>query len=164
MTKKKITTSQYEINKTTSNLIQAAGGIKKVSAAVFVAQRFTGSGTNRIATPRSPEELQKLRKIVQSALGITETDMSKGEIALEEMPFNDQFETEIGKKIKEEGEFQRWLEIGKMLIYPALAIGILFMFWMGIKRTAKEAIPIGVPVGTIKTGVNGGNGNGSKKS
>lgn len=159
-TKKKVTNSQYEINKTTSNLIQAAGGIKRISAAVFVAQRFTGSGTNKVASPRSPEELQKLRKIVQSALGITENNSSGGEITLEEMPFNDQFETEIGRKIKEEGEFQKWLEIGKTLIYPAVAIGILFMFWRGVKKSANEVIPLGVPVGAMQ-GNGNGNGNGN---
>ncbi|MGC8744157.1 MAG: flagellar basal-body MS-ring/collar protein FliF [Verrucomicrobiia bacterium] len=160
-TKKKVTNSQYEINKTTSNLIQAAGGIKRVTAAVFIAQRFTGSGTNRVASPRSPEEIQKLRKIVQSALGITENN-SAGEITLEEMPFNDQFETEIGKKIKEDGEFQKWLDIGKTLIYPMLAIGVLFMFWRGVKKSASETIPLGVPVSVIQHKTNG-NGNGHRE-
>ncbi|MGC8828571.1 MAG: flagellar basal-body MS-ring/collar protein FliF [Verrucomicrobiia bacterium] len=162
-TKKKVTNSQYEINKTTSNLIQAAGGIKRVTAAVFIAQRFTGSGTNRVASPRSPEELQKLRKIVQSALGITENNPTGGgEITLEEMPFNDQFETEIGKKIKEDSEFQKWLDLGKTVVYPLLAVGILFMFWRGVKKSAVETIPIGIPVGAIQTKKNG-NGNGSKE-
>ena len=70
-TKKKVTSNSYEISSSTSTLLQAAGGIKHLSAAVFVAQQFDGKGADRKAVPRTPEQLQKLRRIVQSALGIT---------------------------------------------------------------------------------------------
>ena len=46
-TQKKVTSNNYEINKTTSNILEAAGGIKRVSAAVFVAQQFDGKGADR---------------------------------------------------------------------------------------------------------------------
>ncbi len=69
---KKINTSTYEINKMTTSNIAAAGGVKRISSAVFIAQRFDGTGTDRKAVPRTPEELEKLRNIVKSALGIVE--------------------------------------------------------------------------------------------
>ena len=58
-TTKKVTNSQYEINKMTSNIVQAAGGIRRLSAAVFIAQRFDGKGADRKAVPRAPEEIGK---------------------------------------------------------------------------------------------------------
>jgi flagellar biosynthesis/type III secretory pathway M-ring protein FliF/YscJ len=46
--------------------------VKHFSAAVFLASRMQGTGTNRVAQTRTKEELDKLKKIVQSALGIQE--------------------------------------------------------------------------------------------
>ncbi|HUD82798.1 MAG TPA: flagellar basal-body MS-ring/collar protein FliF, partial [Candidatus Saccharimonadales bacterium] len=86
-TRKKVTTASYEINRSTSNILQAAGGLKRISSAVFIAERFDGKGADRKAVPRTPEELQKIRLIVQSALGIQENGDAnrKDEITLEEM-------------------------------------------------------------------------------
>ena len=57
--KKKVTNPQYEINRITSNMSQVAGGLKRVSAAVFVAARYEGAGAARKPIPRPPEELEK---------------------------------------------------------------------------------------------------------
>jgi flagellar M-ring protein FliF len=154
-TRKKVTNSSYEINKATSNILQAAGGIKRIAGAVFVAQRYEGKGADRKAVPRTPEEMEKLKRIVQSALGIqvgAEGDR-KDEITLEEMPFNEQPATEITQQLDRQEKRQFWLELGQKLIYPVLAIGILVLFWRTLKRTKAEEIPLGVPIGN-------GNGNG----
>ena len=156
-TKKKVTTSTYEINKITSNMLQAAGGVKRISSAVFIAQRFEGKGADRKALPRTPKELDDIKSIVKSALGIQENgDPSrKDEITLEEMPFNDQTATEVTQQFEQQDKRQLWIELAPKLVYPALAIGILFMFWRMLKNTKVDDIPLGVPIG------NGhGNGNG----
>jgi flagellar M-ring protein FliF len=156
---KKVTNASYEINKNTSNILQVAGGIKRLSTAVFVAEKFEGKGADRKGVPRTPEELEKLRKIVQSALGIQEngdTDR-KDEIALEEMPFSDQAVTEITQQLDQQEKKQFWMETGQKMIYPAMAVGILFMFWRALKQTKVDDIPIGIPIGN---GHSNGNGNG----
>jgi flagellar M-ring protein FliF len=154
-TKKKITTSTYEINKITSNMLQAAGGVKRISSAVFVAQRFEGKGPDRKALPRTPKELDDIKSIVKSALGIQENDPTrKDEITLEEMPFNDQTATEITQQFEQQNKWQVWMDLAPKLVYPALAIGIIFMFWRMLKNTKVDDIPLGVPIGH-------GNGNGS---
>ncbi len=157
--RKKVTNSSYEINKTTSSILQAAGGLKRLSCAVFVAQQFDGKGADRKAMPRTPEELQKIRAIVQSALGIQENGdaTSKDQITLEEMPFNDQISTEMTQKFDQQEKTQYWIELGQKMVYPALAIGILFMFWRALKGTTANDIPLGVPIGN---GNGNGNGNG----
>lgn len=157
-TKKKITNNQYEINKTTSSLTQGAGGLKRLTAAVFIAARFTGSGTNRVVTPRTPEELQKLRKIVQSALGIVEGDTTRNdEITLEEIAFNDQQAIELTQRLETDGRKQFWIELATKLTYPALGLAVLGVFWRSVKKTPLDAIPLGVPIGQL--GANGhGNG------
>ena len=152
---KKTTESKYEINNTSSKLVQAAGGIKRLSTAVFIAQRFTGTGAERKPDPRTPEELQKLTHIVQSALGIQENaDTSrKDELTLEEMPFNGQESTELSQQLEKQEKRQFWVEMGQKTIYPALALGVIFLFWRLWKQT--EEIPIVLPMS---------NGNGRQKS
>jgi flagellar M-ring protein FliF len=160
-TRKKVTNSSYEINKSTSSIIQAAGGLKRISSAVFIAQKFEGKGADRKAVPRTPEELLKLKRIVQSALGIQENGdpTRKDEITLEEMPFNDQVSAEMTQQLDQQEKRQFWMDLAQKLVYPALAIGILLMFWRALKRTAADEIPIGIPLGT-GAGNGGGGGHG----
>ncbi len=158
-TKKKLTTNQYELNKTTSNLVQGAGGIRSLSAAVFVASKFEGVGTARKAVPRSKEELDKLRRIVQSALGIQENDpVRKDQVTLEEMVFNDQPAAEITQQLDKQQQREFWWNLAGKAVYPLLALGMLFWLWRLFRRTPNDAIPIGVPLADF--GPNGENGNG----
>jgi flagellar M-ring protein FliF len=157
-TKKKVTDNEYEINKITSTLMQGAGGIKRLSAAVFVAQRFEGTGADRKPVPRSPEELQKLRRIVQSALGIQEGDTTRNdEITLEEMPFNDAPALELTQQLDRQQRRQFWADLAQKLVYPALALGVLGLFWRALKQAKHDDIPIGLPLGD---GHGNGHGNG----
>jgi flagellar M-ring protein FliF len=160
--KKKVTTSTYEINKITSNMLQAAGGVKRISSAVFIAERFEGKGADRKAVPRTPEELEKIKGIVKSALGIQENDPTrKDELTLEEMPFNDQVGTEITQQLEKQDKMQFWIDLALKLVYPALALGILFMFFRMVKNAKVDDIPLGVPIGNgngaFKPGVAGSN-------
>ena len=156
--KKKITNNQYEINKTTSNVVQSAGGIKRVSAAVFVAQRFEGEGANRKPAPRSPEDLEKLRRIVQNALGIQSEEGQGSAVTLEEMAFNEQTSIEISKQLETTERRQFWWELGGNLIYPILGLAILFVFFRMFKKTSVEEIPIGIPLNQLNGAAFNGNG------
>jgi flagellar M-ring protein FliF len=162
-TQKKVSNNSYEINKITSNMVQAAGGIKRLSTAVFVAERFEGAGADRKAIARSPEELEKIRHIVQSALGIRDTGDPdrKDEITLEEIPFNDQPAMEVTQQLDTQEKRQFWMEVAQKAMYPALAAGALFLFWVLWRKTAKDEIPIGIPL-TASNGNGNGNGNGHR--
>jgi len=150
-THKKVTNNQYEISKQTSNLTQTAGSLKRLSAAVFIAQRYTNDGPNRVGIQRTPEQISQLKKIVQSAIGIQDgaidSTLRKDEITLEEIPFNDQPAIEIEKKIEKEQTKQFWWSLGKNSIYPVLTLIVLYVFWRLFKQTPSENIPIGVPIG-----------------
>jgi len=159
--RKKNTSNTYDINEITSSVIEAAGGYKRLSAAVFVAQRFEGEGAARKAVPRDPAEVEKLKRIVQSALGIqTAGDLARqDEIVLEEMPFNDQPARELTRQLDQQEKRQVWLDLAQKLLYPALAIGILFAFWRMFQKAKAEEIRLSFP------GANGqANGNGHAKT
>src|SRR6185503_15205210 len=155
-TRKKITNNSYEINKIVSNSMQAAGGLKRVSAAVFVAVRAEGTGAARKVVPRDPQELEKLRRIVQSALGIQSgVDATRnGDITLEEMPFNDQFSLDLTQQLVKDQKQQFWWSVARNSIYPLLACGILIFFWRLFQRTPAETMSAGVPL----SHPSGGNG------
>ena len=157
---KKVTNNQYEINKTISNIMHTPGGLKRLSAAVSIAANTTGSGTNRVVTPRSPEEMQKIRRMVMGALGIHEgTDAGRSDqLTVEEMPFNDQPVVEIAQQMEKQQKQQLWWDIARNAVYPVIACIALFMFWRAFKKTSMDQIPLGVPVGEFAAGRNGGNG------
>jgi flagellar M-ring protein FliF len=155
-------TVEYEIGKTTSSMVQAAGGIKRLDASVTVAAQFQGTGDDRKIVTRSPEDLKKLQDIVSSAVGI---DTTRGDtIALEELPFNNDFATEVTKELNQQQKTDFWVTLARNAVYPALGIVALFILLRLFKRTPVQEIPIGVPVGRLIAKHNGnGNGNGHGK-
>jgi flagellar M-ring protein FliF len=145
-TKKKVTQSQYELSRITSNTLLSAGGIKRLSAAVFIAQKMEGEGKDRKPVARGDEEIQKLKRIVQSALGIQEGDGArKDEITLEQLPFNEQPAIELSQRLETDGNRQFYWEIGKNVLFALLALGMFAFFLKLLKKTSGE-IPISVPL------------------
>lgn len=143
-TRKKTTNNQYEINKVSTAMLDAPGGIKRISAAVFVAAKYEGTGADRKVVPRSAEELEKLRKVVQSALGVQSdaTANRKDEITLEEMPFNETFGTEVAQQMDQQQKHQLFWDMGKNAGYVLLALIILFTFLRTLKRTPADLVTI----------------------
>jgi flagellar M-ring protein FliF len=159
-TKNKKTTSTigYDIGKSTSTLLQAAGGLKRLSAAVTVAAKFEGVGAARKVIPRSTEELEKLRRIVGNVLG---NDSTRGDqITVEELPFNDQFAVEVANNLQTQEQRDFWWTLARNLGYPALALGVLVVFLRLFKRVGSEELPLGIPIGYLAHGNGNGNGNG----
>ena len=147
-TKKKVMNNQFEINRITSSMVQAAGNLKQLSAAVFIAAKMTGTGTNRVAEPRSKEELEKIRTLVQSALGIQQNpEGRKDVITVEEFAFNDQNTADLTATLQKDQKWQMWMQIGQTVTYPILGLIVIFMLFRLFKRAPQVDIPIGVPVG-----------------
>lgn len=154
---------ENEISKVTSNITQVAGRVRRISAGVFVAAKTEGTGADLKVIPRPAEEIDKLKKIVQSAIGIQAGQDSdrKDEITLVEMPFNDVTASEISKHLEKQERTQMWTEIVRQLAYPGLALAVLGVFLRSVKRTPIEHIPLGVPVGPGEPGSMGDRGRSS---
>jgi flagellar M-ring protein FliF len=157
----KITSSvEYEIGKTTSSTMLAAGNIKRLTASVTIAAKMDGTGADRKLVPRSPEELNKLRNLVSSAVGV---DLTRGDtMTLEELQFNDQFATDVTKDLDSQQKRETWWNLARNWSYPALGLGALLILLRLFKQTPVQGIPIGVPVGRLMAHHNG-NGNGHNK-
>lgn len=144
-TKKKTIQSDYEINKTVSSSTQLAGGIKRLTAAVFVASRFEGTGEARQAVTRTPEELDKLRRIVQNALGIDPASPEANElVVLEEMTFSDPFGM-VAEDMNSQANRQFWVNQVQTFLYPGLAVALFGVFFLLLKRTASHQLAPATP-------------------
>jgi flagellar M-ring protein FliF len=158
---KTTSTIEYEIGKTTSATTQAAGGIKRLTAAVTVAQQMSGTGADRKPVTRSPEEIEKLRRIVSSALG---ADTARGDtIELAELPFSDQLATDMNQQMDKQVTNEFWWNLARTSVYPALGLVAFLVLLRSFKQTPVQDIPIGVPVGrlALRNGNSNGNGNGN---
>ncbi len=154
------TTTQYEIGETTSSLMEAAGGIKRLMASVTVAEQMQGEGEDRKPVARTPDQLDQLTKLVASAVGI---DSSRGDtISLEELPFNEEYATDVTNQINQEQRQDFWINLGRNAIYPVMGVAALVILLRLFKRTPVQEIPLGVPVGRLLPRQNGnGNGHGN---
>ena len=96
--------------------------------------------------------MDKLKRIVSSALG---ADPARGDtVALEELPFNDQFAIDLTQQLDSQQKRDFYLNILGNLAYPALGLVSIFILFRMFKRTPVQEIPLGVPVGRLghKTG------------
>ncbi|MFO1486972.1 MAG: flagellar basal-body MS-ring/collar protein FliF [Verrucomicrobiota bacterium] len=158
-TRKVTSTVDYEIGKTTSSVVQAAGGIKRLAAAITVAARVDTTGAERKVVDRTPDELEKLRRIVSNAIGV---DISRGDsISLEELAFNDQFAIGVTQELEKQQKHEFWFDLARNAAYPTLGVLALLVLLRLFKTTPVQEIPIGIPVGKLNGKHNGrANGNG----
>lgn len=147
-TKKKVTESQYSLSRISSNTILAAGGVKRLSAAVFIAQKMEGEGKDRKPVARTDDEMKILKRIVQSAVGIVENDPArKDEITLEQLPFNEQPAIELSQRLEKDGTRQLYWDIGKNVLYALVALIMFMVFLKLLKKTTASDIPINYSLG-----------------
>ncbi len=144
-------TKEYSISRATTNVIQIAGEVKRITAAVFV-NKLTDATGKRI--DRTTEDVEKLRRAVQNALGmsVNQDAVRRDEITLEEVVFNDVVATQLTERFEKDNRNQFYWEISKNVLYALLAVGSLFLFWKLAQRSSAELIPTGVPVGQLLGG------------
>src|SRR5205807_13123 len=74
-------TQSYEVSKVTSRTIAPVGAVKQLSVAVLIDGTYTeGEGGKRTFSARPPEEMDRLRELVKSAVGFSESRGDKIEI------------------------------------------------------------------------------------
>jgi flagellar M-ring protein FliF len=128
-------TTNYEISKTISKVINPTGTINKLSVSVLVADKTKqdDSGSTPAATvPRSTEELKSIETMVASAIGLAP---DRGDtINVASMPFIDP------SKPQHEGEqvptnfFYQYLPLVK---YGLIGLGILFLYFLLVRPVIK---------------------------
>ncbi|MBP1772194.1 MAG: flagellar M-ring protein FliF [Holophagaceae bacterium] len=128
---KKETTTNFEITKTVSATERATGSVKRVTLAVIVDHLSTWEKDAKgepvlKQTPRTADELKKIRDQVAAATGI---QPKRGdELTVENMAFAT---LQVNPKEEAEAKKQFWMDIGlKALPYVAWGVVGLLVFFM----------------------------------
>ena len=74
-------TDDFYVSRSQTNVVGGIGGLRKVSAAIFVNQRYEGKGADRKATPRTQADIDKLKRAAERALGLTKGDEALGAVS-----------------------------------------------------------------------------------
>jgi flagellar M-ring protein FliF len=92
-------TLNYEVSRSTANIIEPAGALSKISVAVLVDGKYEapaavkdGQTAKAKYIPRSPDEMQKIEALVKSAVGFN-TDRGD-QLTVQNIPFQDNGESE----------------------------------------------------------------------
>ena len=128
---KKETTTNYEITKTVRAIDQATGSVKRMTLAVIVDHLATwekdakGEPVQKF-TPRSADELKKIRDQVSTAVGI---QPKRGdELTVENMAFAT---LQVNPKEEADAKKQFWVDLGlKALPYAAWGVVGFIVFFM----------------------------------
>jgi flagellar M-ring protein FliF len=136
--------TNYEINRTVERIVGETGGVKSLSVAVFVdgTYQVPPAGGDPVYTPRSEEELNQIRRIVQTAVGL---NPSRGDrIEVVQMQFSNQNQSPPVDGYGAPG----WLELisqygGRLLLF-AIAAALILGLKRNLSRLLREGFPAGV--------------------
>ena len=131
---KKETTTNYEISKTVRAIDQATGNVKRLTLAVIVDDASTwekdpkGEPVLKL-TPRTPDELKKIRDQVAAAVGI---QTKRGdELTVENMAFA---APQVNPREAAEEKRQFWIDLVRQfaptILYVLLGLAVFFMIIM----------------------------------
>jgi flagellar M-ring protein FliF len=153
--------TNYEVSKLTRHVIQPQGQIARLSVAVVLddnrAPAEGGQEGQTTATPRSAEEIQKIRDLVSAAVGF---DAMRGDqltvenIAFEEPPVEEIVEVPVWEKYEPQA-FEAVRIVGILLLGAFAFFGVIRPMIAGALRPAQAlkrggAIAAGGPVRTVE--------------
>ena len=137
----------YSMNNSryTTNVVVAAGTVKRVTAAVMV---------NAGAEPRDTAAMTQLTNIVKNVLGLQldGSSIRQDDILVAEMKFNRAYIAEAQAQLSSAATKSMISDILRNALYVLLGAGALWVFVRLVKGTKDEVIQTGVPVGQLLAG------------
>ncbi len=139
-------TEAYEIAKSTINTVKNPGEIRRISAAVFVAMRATGAGEARQTQPRNADEMENLRRMVVTALGVNQGSAATADqaVTVQEVDFAPDPFADQSVAMQADAKMRNWFDIGRNALAVIVAIGALLYFMRLLKVSKAEAISLEV--------------------
>ena len=130
---------------TTTNVVKAAGELKRLTVSVLV---------NQGETPRDAAALTQLTNIVQNALGLDPSGANgrNDSVQVAEIAFNRAHLSVAQARIDSAATKDMIQNIMRNALYVLLGAGALLAFVKLVNRSKDEVIPTGVPVGQLLAG------------
>jgi flagellar M-ring protein FliF len=154
---RKVKTTSYEIDRTTTSVTRTPGTVKSLTAAVIIAPRMMadpapiGPDGKPGPTPppheqkRSAQELEALRQIVINALGIKVTaGQPIDTVTLQEQKFEQPDLSAAQAPMPIETRVENWSEAASRWGAVVGSALVLLVFWRLFKRQKPEPVPIEV--------------------
>jgi flagellar M-ring protein FliF len=163
---KKETNTHFEISKIQSSTEKAPGTVRRMSIAVIVDHASTwtkdakGEPVEKLS-PRTPEELKKIREQVSSAVGFL---AKRGdELTVENLPFASM----INPKAELEMKQAKWVSLGQQLVWPVLyfilGLVIFFLVVLPLLKRVSAALSQPTPLRVRVADGEGGEGGSSPR-
>jgi flagellar M-ring protein FliF len=119
----------YEINKTSKQIVQMPGGIKKLSTAVIVDGKYDSKPgadgkPKQTYTPRTAEEMKSLEDLVKKAVGYNET--RGDQITVSNIPFVTG--TSGVEMVKSENKYLQILKSWQKLLFNIVIAAVVLIF------------------------------------
>ena len=125
-------TTNYEISKTVSRIVNPTGTINKLSVSVLVADKQKEEDGKSVSTPHSSEELKAIESMVASAIGLV---AARGDIiTVTSMPFLESDKPGGGEEKPPNAFIYQYLPLAK---YVLIALGLLLLYFLLIRPMVK---------------------------
>ena len=137
---KRSETTNYEISKLVRHTVEPIGGVRKLSVAVIVddavkMEKAADGSAVKKTTPRSADELKKIRDLISSAVGF---DATRGDQLTVE---NIAFEINPGLDDVKPSFYEKWKELIQPVIrYGAFIILFLLVYFLMIRPVSKKVM------------------------
>jgi flagellar M-ring protein FliF len=134
-------TTSYEINSTRTSITRSPGTVRSITAAVFINQRIGGTAAAPAPQPRTPEELNALRQLVVTALGVKLAAGQSAEsvVALQEVAFPSEPLAVQAEQIREQSKIQPYLDMAVRFL-PLVVAGVLILFFLRVSAARSPSL------------------------
>ncbi len=135
-------TISFDNSRSTTNVVKAAGAIRRLTASVLV---------NQGTVPRDQAGMEQLTNIVKNAIGMHASGgaIRQDNIVVAEMTFNRAYIAEAQAQMSSAATKDMIGDILKNLLYVLLGAGALYAFVKLVRRSGEDVIQTGVPVGQL---------------
>ena len=125
-------TTNYEISKTISRIVNPTGTINKLSVSVLVADKVKEEEGKTVTTSHTPEEVKAIESMVASAIGLV---AARGDvITVTSMPFLDSKQAAASEEKIPNAFIYQYLPLAK---FALIALGLLLLYFLLIRPMVK---------------------------
>lgn len=133
-------TTNYEISKTISRIVNPIGTITNLSVSVLVADKVAVDESGQVTevTPRTPEELASIENMVASAIGLV---AARGDVInVLSMPFVAQDEQPVAMETEPSSDIYQFMPYVKLGLIVAFVLLIYFALIRPVVKTMKGEV------------------------
>lgn len=136
----------YAVSRKVRHTVEAAGGVRRLTAAVLINYRSAGQGSQASRQPRSAEDMKRLTGLAESAIGF---DGARGDqVSVEELAFD---EKPAPPAPTLAGRVLGWTAQSEVLLRYGTILAALLAFFLLIARPVVRSL-ISAPVSRGRAG------------